>query len=204
MLLHDESMTKGEVETEIKLRIADRAAVVRRLGEFGFGIIEPRLFEANELYERRGGPSLREQGQLLRLRLAGKKGVLTWKGQSQAGPHKSRPEIETTVGDFSAMERILDQLGFERTFRYEKYRTEYAAEEHPGGVVTVDETPIGDFLELEGGPEWIDRIAGMLGYSPDEYVLKTYGALFLEHCAEVGAESRGMVFSGSAQPGSAH
>ena len=42
-------------------------------------------------------------------------------------------------------------------FKYEKYRTEFA--DAAGGTVTFDETPIGNFLELEGSGAWIDEMA---------------------------------------------
>ena len=102
---------------------------------------------------------------LLRLRQVGGNCLVTWKGPSIPGPHKIRPELETLVGSVEMMDRILRELGYEPVFRYEKYRTEFkqgggAAE----GVVTLDETPIGDFFELEGAPDWIDKTAGLLGF----------------------------------------
>ena len=62
-------------------------------------------------------------------------------------------------------------------FVYEKLRTEWADNE---GHVVVDVTPIGDFAELEGSSEWIDRIAAKLGISPANYMKASYGQLFQE------------------------
>src|SRR5689334_11916786 len=89
-------MVQGGMETEIKLRIADREAVREILHDAGFTISVRRIFEANTIYDRPDS-SLRAAGMLLRLRDAGGRGLITWKGPSQAGPHKARPEIETTV-----------------------------------------------------------------------------------------------------------
>ncbi len=52
----------------------------------------------------------------------------------------------------------------------------------------VDETPIGNYAELEGSAEWIDRAAARLGVDPAEYLTLSYGRLFdlwreQHHCA---------------------
>jgi adenylate cyclase class 2 len=120
--------------------------------------------------------------------------VVTWKGPGVAGPHKSRPELETTLGSADTLAEILKQLGYQRTFRYEKYRTEYQkGQQH--SVVTLDETPIGDFMEIEGEPGWIDATAGQLGFSQDDYILESYGSLYLEHCKKLGMQPGDMVFA---------
>ena len=46
----------------------------------------------------------------------------------------------------------------------------------------MDETPIGVYLELEGEGAWIDKVALQMGFSPAEYILKSYGTLYREHC----------------------
>jgi len=91
------------------------------------------------------------------------------------------------------MENILARLGFNPVFRYEKYRTEYEREPQQG-IVTIDETPIGLFAELEGSPAWIDRTAKALGFSEPEYITKSYGRLYLEYCRDNGIEPAQMVF----------
>jgi adenylate cyclase class 2 len=60
-------------------------------------------------------------------------------------------------------------------FRYEKWRTEWQDGE---GHCVVDETPIGNYAELEGSAEWIDRAAARLGISHSEYITLSYGRLF--------------------------
>ena len=97
---------------------------------------------------------------------------------------------------FELLKFLFKGLGFEPSFRYEKYRTEFVREGEPGHV-TLDETPIGIFMELEGPARWIDRTAKDLGFSRDDYILLSYGRLFEQWCAERGIESRNMSFSGS-------
>ena len=44
--------------------------------------------------------------------------------------------------------------------------------------MVLDETPIGNFGEVEGPPRWIDRTAKSLGILPDQYITDTYAGLF--------------------------
>ena len=184
---------QGGVETEIKLRIADPGSTAAHLRSAGFRESVTRLFEANTLYDR-PDEQLRNSGTLLRLRQAGAKNVITWKGPGQPGPHKSRPEVETGIESLDALAQILESLGYTRTFRYEKYRTEFLRGGEPG-VVTLDETPIGNFLELEGPAEWIDRTASELGFSPADYILDSYGRLYLADCERRHVQPTHMVFT---------
>jgi adenylate cyclase class 2 len=180
-------------ETEIKIRVAGSPEqILARIQEAGFVITKPRHFEANTVYDT-PEEGLRSQGQLLRLREVGDVTILTFKGQAERGKHKSREEIETTIGDVGNARTILERLGYVATFRYEKYRTEF---ERPGenGIVTLDDTPIGWFMELEGESDWIDRTAGELGFREGEYVTNSYGSLYLQYCAERGIQPTHMVF----------
>jgi adenylate cyclase, class 2 len=186
-----DSMQSG-LETEVKIRIGEAEEAIGRIRAAGFTVAVPRIFEANTLYDK-PDKELKNAGMLLRLREAGDKSVITWKGQGKAGPHKSRPEIETTVGSAEVLGQILEKLGYQRSFRYEKFRTEFR---NPGGtgVVTVDETPIGNFLELEGPGDWIDGTARLLGFAEKEYVLESYGRLYLEDCERRGVPPTNMIF----------
>jgi len=98
--------------------------------------------------------------------------------------------------DATALVEILAGLGYRPVFRYEKYRTVYRRIGRPG-LAMLDETPIGNFLELEGSPRSIDRMAGELGYSGADYILDSYGKLYLDHCARAGVRPRDMIFQRS-------
>jgi hypothetical protein len=41
-------------------------------------------------------------------------------------------------------------------------------------ALSLDETPIGDFLEVEGDPEQIHRCAAALGFSRQAYETRSY------------------------------
>jgi len=102
--------------------------------------------------------------------------------------------LEIEISDSGTALAILKNLGFHRVFRYQKYRTEYS---QPGahGVVTLDETPIGCYLEVEGSPQWIDRTARKLGFSENDYITVSYGELYFEFCASQGIQPADMVFT---------
>jgi adenylate cyclase class 2 len=180
------------LEIEIKLRVADADTGRKLLEREGFRESKPRVFETNTLYDT-ADQALRAKGELLRLREVGGMAVLTYKGPSQKGIHKTREEIETAVGSAAQMAAILSRLSFRPTFRYEKYRTEFLSAEGLGTAL-LDETPIGTFLELEGEGYWIDRVAESLGFSKQDYVTASYGALYLGWCSEQGIEAKEMVF----------
>ena len=57
------------------------------------------------------------------------------------------------------MGRIIEAVGFSPSFRYEKFRSEWA---DSNGHVVIDETPIGNFGEIEGQAKWIDSTARRL------------------------------------------
>ncbi len=181
-------------ETEVKIPLPDPTAIKQRLQAAGFTISVARQFEANTLYDT-PDHNLRNRQMLLRLRQIGQKAVLTWKGRGDPGPYKSRPELETTIGSLETLHQILARLGYNPSFRYEKYRTEFVHHANSAGVATLDETPIGNFLELEGPGEWIDSTARQLGFSPQNYVLDSYGRLYLADCKRRGVEPGNMVFA---------
>ena len=184
----------GPLETEVKLRVKDLESLKKRLRETGFKVEVERLFEANTLYDK-ADKELQRAGMLLRLRQAGEKSVITWKGKQQPGAHKSRPECETSIGSLDILGEIFEHLGYGPSFRYEKFRTEFKNPGDPSGVVTLDETPIGNFMELEGPGEWIDQTARQLGFMESEYVLESYGRLYLTECQRRGVQPTNMVFA---------
>ena len=185
-------MAHGALEIEIKLRAPEAKDAERRLRKAGFRLSKRRVFEANTVFDTRA-LTLRRKALLLRVREAGGCTILTYKGTPAMAKYKSREELEVTLPAPEPMAAILDRLGFHPVFRYEKYRTEFQA---PGsrGVATLDETPIGLYLELEGAPGWIDRTARKLGFTERDYITASYGRLYLEWCRERRVKPTNMVF----------
>lgn len=177
-------------EVEVKFRVADLRALARKLQAAGFRLITPRTREVNTLYDL-PGQVLRERKELLRLRRYGSEWKLTHKSGTKRGRHSSRVELETGVSDGNKMDAILRALGYAPSFRYEKFRAEWTGGK---GQVVVDETPIGNFCEIEGPSRWIDATAKELGVKPQDYITKNYATLFAEWKQETGSPAEEMTF----------
>ena len=104
---------------------------------------------------------------------------------------KVREELETTVGDGALLIELCARLGFHVWFRYQKFREEY---QRGALVITIDESPIGTFVELEGAENDILRMAADLDRSPSEFVRDSYLALFRKHQAVHGLSASDMLF----------
>jgi adenylate cyclase class 2 len=177
-------------EIEIKFRLGDLSEFARRLRQSGFKTVTRRTHEMNTLYDLPGQP-LQQRGDLLRLRKYGSEWVLTHKAKGKTGRHKTRIENETKISDGPKMEAILHALDFVPTFRYEKFRAEWSDGK---GHVVVDETPIGNFGEIEGPSRWIDATAKALDISRQQYITQTYAGLFFEWKQQTGSRAQEMTF----------
>jgi adenylate cyclase, class 2 len=181
-------------EVEIKVEVSDLSALEDRLRALGFDLETPSTHELNTLYDTPAG-KLRKSGQLLRLRQYGDKWTLTHKARGRKGIHKTRQETETQVTDAGPMNAILLALGYQQSFSYEKFRAEWSDAE---GHVVVDQTPIGNFAEIEGPPEWIDSTAERLGLDAKQYITKNYAELFQEWKRRTGSPAKAMTFAEAA------
>jgi adenylate cyclase class 2 len=166
------------IETEIKFRVDDLDGFARRLEAAGFALHTPRAFESNVLYDT-PGRAMRGRTEILRIRSYAGRWTVTHKRLPDSGPgedtHKHRIETETEVADGAALAEVFLSIGLVAAFRYEKWRTEWT---DGAGHCVVDETPIGNYAELEGSAEWIDRAAARLGVDRAEYSTLSYGRLF--------------------------
>jgi len=181
-------------EIEIKLRLPDKLEKIRRtLRDQGFRVSKSRALESNILFDT---PKrlLRSHGKLIRVRRIGAHSLLTYKGPSEPGRYKKRREIEMNFPDAYSLEQIFNEIGYHPIFRYEKFRTEYAKAPSTGKVL-LDETPIGNYLEIEGSPRWIDSTARLLGFSTADYITRSYGYLYLAYCRERRMAPSDMLFS---------
>jgi adenylate cyclase class 2 len=178
-------------EIELKFPVADVRQFRADAEELGFVMVTERTFESNTLYDTEDR-QLRGRKQILRLRQYGRVCTLTHKRQAEGVDdlkYKTRIETESRVDDCYALAEVFAQLGYLPVFRYEKYRTEWRAE---GGVMVLDETPIGVWAELEGVPAWIDRMIEALGVR--ETSTDSYGKLFTKWKAETGSPAEHLTF----------
>jgi adenylate cyclase, class 2 len=181
------------VETEIKFRIHDLEDFRARLEAAGFQVETPRSFESNVLYDT-PDRQMRARTEILRIRSYAGKWTLTHKrlpDEPGSERHKRRIETETEIEDGGALAEIFRSLGLVGAFRYEKWRTEWSDGQ---GECVVDETPIGDYAELEGTSAWIDRVAERLGVDPAEHITLSYGRLFELWRQEHGSSAQDLTF----------
>jgi adenylate cyclase class 2 len=177
-------------EVEIKFQVGDATQLTRKLKSLRLRLKTPRTHEVNTLYDFQGNP-LRWRGEMLRLRKYGRTWTLTHKAKGTAGRHKSRLETETNVSDGKKTEAIFSSLGLQPVFRYEKFRAEW---QDSKGHLVLDQTPIGNYAELEGPPRWIDRIAKKLGLTSRDYITQTYSELFATWKRRTGSKAKEMTF----------
>lgn len=179
------------LEVEIKVPARDPDDVRRKLRNQSARPLASAHFESNDLYDR-GEGELANRGCALRLRRTEGGSTLTFKGPArfEAGI-KKREERETAVSDPEEMDRILAALGFERRFRYEKRREEW---ELDGCAIALDETPIGDFAEIEGDPPAIRRVLQRLGLDFSEAILDSYVELYRRRRRQQPSLPKDMVF----------
>ncbi len=162
-------------EREVKIKVDDLEEEERKVRKLG-AVFLGGCFEKNYLFDREN--TLFKRGEALRLRICPPRTTLTFKGRPIRDPqHKVREEIQTEVDDPRAMEDILKRLGFSVAFYYEKERKNYRLGK---AMISLDRTPLGNFIEIEGSPEEIESIARSLGFSPAHYIKKTYVEMALE------------------------
>lgn len=180
------------LEREIKLRFDD--PLTARLAVIAAGGIpvHGRRLQDDRLLDTADG-FLRQRRSVLRVRRESDTSLLTFKGPVQPALMKLREELETAVGDGTLMLRLLAELGYGVWFRYQKYREEFALEDV---IIAIDETPVGTYVEIEGGERGIAAATEALGRRPSDYLLDSYRGLFVRHCEQRGLPVTDMLFAG--------
>jgi len=186
-------MTTAMVEREVKLRFGSAEEARTAILAAGATPLLGRRLQEDSLLDT-DDEQLRRRRCVLRVRLENGKSRLTFKGPVQPGAMKVREEIETVAGDGMILLRVLEEVGLHVWFRYEKYREEFA---HEDVIVAIDETPVGVFVEIEGGEQGIASMAEALGRTPADYILDSYRGLFLKHREAFGLTGGDMVFAES-------
>ncbi len=180
------------LEREIKLRFNSASEARAKVLALGATPLQQRRLQQDALLDT-ADDSLAVQGSTLRVRSERGESRLTFKGPVLPGIIKIREEHETVVADGTVLLTILANLGLRIWFRYEKFREEFRADDV---VIAVDETPVGVFVELEGGETAIHAMARSLGRTPADYITDSYRFLFLQHRDANGLTGPDMVFGG--------
>jgi adenylate cyclase class 2 len=179
------------LEREIKLRFDSTDDARERILSIGATPLRGRRLQEDFLLDTEDDMLYRRRC-VLRVRNEGGKALLTFKGPVQPSAMKLREEHETVAADGDTLLRILQELGLHIWFRYEKYREEFSAEDV---IIAIDETPVGTFVEIEGGEQHIHQTAAALGKTPDDYITDSYRTLFVQHCTLHGLNGTDMLFA---------
>ena len=182
------------LEREIKLRFDSAEEARAKILALGAAPLLGRRLQEDCLFDTED-ERLRRQRSTLRVRCEGGKSLLTYKGPAIPGLVKIREEYETVVADGAVLQTILEELGLHCWFRYEKYREEFTNDDV---MIAVDETPVGVFVEIEGGEDAIHETARALGRTPSDYITDSYRFLYLQHRDANGLVGHDMVFAGRA------
>src|SRR5882672_12661142 len=177
------------LEREIKLRFESPEAARLAVLATGASPVHSRRLQEDCLLDT-ADEILHRRRCVLRVRMESGKSLLTFKGPVQPSAMKLREEFETIVGDGTLVLQILEELGFHVWFRYQKYREEFALEDV---VVAIDETPVGTFVEIEGGERGIAVMAEALGRKPSDYLVESYRRLYMLDCETRGIPSAEMM-----------
>ncbi len=161
-------------EIEVKFLLKDYSALMQKISDLQLACSQERIHEFNLRYDSPDG-SLVAKKQVLRLR-KDTQARLTFKGPGiMEQDVLTRKEIEVEVSDFDATNRLLEALGYQVIMMYEKFRANYLMDKL---VLSVDETPLGLFIELEGeSPAQVRRAADALGVDWDARINLSYSAL---------------------------
>jgi adenylate cyclase class 2 len=165
----------GSQELEVKLYLSDLSAFQKRLEALGARLVQPRVHEFNLRFDTPSG-DLARTSQVLRLRRDSACHI-TYKGPgTDLDGVRSRREIEFSVSDFDAARALLEALGYQVSVIYEKHRSTFLLDEV---LVTLDQLPYGDFVEIEGPDAGNIRAASVkLGVNWEARIVESYIALF--------------------------
>lgn len=180
------------IEREVKLRFDDPQEARRAILAAGATPLRGRRLQEDALLDT-DDEQLRNTRCALRIRTEHGKSLMTFKGPVQPGSMKVREEHETVVGDGEVLLRVFEELGLHVWFRYQKYREEFSAEDV---VIAVDETPVGTYVEIEGGEQAILSMTEALGRTPSDFILDSYRGLFIKYRDQYGMAGSDMIFDG--------
>ena len=186
-------MKKKNQEIEAKFPVNDLSGFIAKLKYLGAELVLDDSYEHNILLDTPEKELLKSSARL-RLRDENGKFILTYKQTRKKENNISyRDEIETSVDDIENARLIFERLGYEVTFEYEKYRSTYRLQD---GLIMLDRTPLGSFIEIEAaGEDEIRLIVQKIDLDWDLRTDKSYVQLFEEWASKTGNSGRKMLFS---------
>ena len=170
-----------DTETELKVRLSstDFQDIRKILRSIGGKTRTANQVENNILFDYTDN-RLQKSGCALRLRSYNGIFLLTFKGKVQGNTFlKKRSEIQTPVSHFKRMKDLLQQIGLHPKFLYSKKREIWVLGKESDTVeISLDPTPFGFFLEIEGREKAILKASDLLGINFEDAITESYVTLY--------------------------
>lgn len=165
-----------QLEIEVKFYVLKLAKIRTALLQMG-AQSQGRAFENNLRFENQA-MHLAQNGAMLRLRQTQGRNIITVKQhvEHEAGRTcKVFQEYETEVSDFDTARKIFGILGYIPFQVYEKFRETLIL---PDAKICLDETPYGNFVEIEADVEVIKQYTNMLELNWGHRIVLSYLEIF--------------------------
>jgi len=168
-----------ETELKVKLSSTDFQDVRKILKSMGGKTRTSSQIENNILFDYTDN-RLRKSGCALRLRSYNGVSLLTFKGKIQENTFlKKRSEIQTAVSHARKAKDLLQQIGLYPKFLYSKKREIWVFGKEKDAVeISLDQTPFGFFLEIEGREKAILKAADLLEIKLEDAITESYVTLY--------------------------
>lgn len=178
-------------ETEIKFEIKSLDSLEKQIVKMGGYLVHPEILQRTYRFDTKKG-DLEKEGVFLRVR-TGEKNILTVKRKlAKDNPDfYQRHEWETEVSCPEMAIEGLKNLGFEKVLVMEKYRKTYCLSEV---LITLDRLPFGNFIEIEGEKEDINRAVKFLDLEKLKPITVTYWDLHRQHNLKHNLREENIVF----------
>ena len=180
-------------EIELKFEIENYNRLVKNLLEKTNFINSS--YELTVMYDQ--GKKLFERDARLRLRKIidifsnKEKAEFSYKKPKTREGIKIEEEYESQIGDFSEVEKILENIGFSKISSYERIRDTFMQ----GGVkITIDSFPFGDYIEFEGEIEKIKKLANDFGFNMNNNITKSCDDIYADICISKNKEVGNHIF----------
>jgi adenylate cyclase, class 2 len=175
------NQNKYEIEMKFPMPDYGEEKLIRKLENLG-AVNKGKYFENNILFDTTNN-KLEEKDQLLRLREYKGKYIITFKNKHKGDrtKFKIREEIEIEVSDFAPTIEIFKRIGYNIKLIYQKYRRTMVLD---NAEVTIDNLPFGDYIEIEGNKDDINKLSDELKLSITDISNKSYVGLYWSICLQ--------------------
>jgi len=189
-------------EIEIKVRLNDKKAVQKKLLSLGWTIESLNFQREHRITDKNN--TLGEKGIFPRTRKEGTVSTFTIKVNPE-GKFKSsdlnkkyfkRLEYDVGVEDADKMAEVLYILGLTEQRVLEKYRQTWTKTDKDYGLkIVIDFLSFGNYIELEGKEEEIEKMINALELSGEERIPLAYWRVYKIYCEKNGLkEEKDLLF----------